>query len=70
MELRRYLKIKKINMTEFGKLVGCNQSHISLICQNKRRPSPELAQNIEKATNGEVTVLELLYPDQAAYKRY
>ena len=66
MELKEYIKESKINMTEFGDLVGCNQSYISLLCQKKRRPSPGLALEIEKATDGKVTVMELLYPDQKA----
>jgi DNA-binding transcriptional regulator YdaS (Cro superfamily) len=66
MELRKYLESKKINMTEFGGLIGCNQSYISLLCQKKRRPSPGLALEIEKATGGKVTVMELLYPDEKA----
>lgn len=66
MELISFLKNSEIKMIDFAKTVGCNQSHISLLCQKKRRPSPELALEIEKATGGKVTVLELLYPDQKA----
>ena len=64
MELRKYLKDEKYSLDDFAKIVGCTQPHISLICSKKRRPSPDLALKIEEITAGEVTLIELLYPDR------
>lgn len=64
MKLKQFLRKKRINLNFFAKRVGCKQPHISLICAKKRRPSPDLALKIEQATDGEVTAMELLYPER------
>jgi DNA-binding transcriptional regulator YdaS (Cro superfamily) len=65
MELKNYLKKNGIKTIELAKVIGCQQSHVSLIANGKRKPSPELALAIEQATNGQVTRMELLYPDSS-----
>ena len=62
MKLENYLKYKNLTITAFAAISEVSQPFLSLIIKNKRRPSPEMALKIEKATSGEVTVLELLFP--------
>ena len=60
MRLKDYLKGK--DREEFAKEIGTTKNYLNLLVCNSRRPSPELAQKIEQATNGAVTRMELLYP--------
>lgn len=64
MELKKYLKSKKISTVEFAALIGRSQSFVSQIANGKRRPSADVAMAIQDATRGRVKVLELLYPKQ------
>lgn len=61
MKLKEYLKGK--SRKKFAVLVGTTKSYIDLLCCGQRRPSPELALKIDQATKGQVTRMELLYPD-------
>lgn len=63
MKLKNYLKYKNLTISAFAKVAELKQPHLSLIMNGNRRPSPELAKKIEEATKGEVTVLELLFPE-------
>lgn len=63
MDLKTYLKGK--DRKKFADLIGTKKSYINLLACNASRPSPELALKIEQATNGEVTRLELLYPNDS-----
>ena len=67
--LLNYLKKNGIDQSTFASKVGCNQSHISLICKGARRPSPELALKIQEATGGRITVLALLYPTNSTLNK-
>ena len=49
--------------------LSVSQEYLSYLANRHRRPSPDLALRIQEATGGEVTVLELLYPEQAADPR-
>ncbi len=60
MKLKDYLKGK--SREEFAAKVKTTKNYINLLACNSRRPSAELALKIEKATDGEVTCMELLYP--------
>lgn len=62
MKLNQYLKRK--NREVFADLIGTTKNYVNLLACGSRRPSPELALKIEKATKGEVTVLELLFPNE------
>lgn len=50
-------------MAEFCRLNGFQYHHIRHIKAGRSKPSPKLAEKIEKATKGKVDRLELLYPD-------
>jgi transcriptional regulator with XRE-family HTH domain len=60
MNLREYLFIKRMSIQEFSEIVDYSRVHISGIVNGKFRPSRKLAKRIEKETNGEVTINELL----------
>lgn len=60
MNLREYLFLKRMSVTEFSKLVDHSRNYISQIVNGKHIPSKKLARAIEKATNGEVTAEELI----------
>ena len=61
MNLKNHLKHNRLSATEFARNCGLSLSLISKI-SNGKRPSPESAAIIERATDGAVTRLELLYP--------
>ena len=64
MELREYLKTSKRSRRALSDSIGVHYMHLSNIIRGARRPSPSLALRIEEATGGQVTRLELLYPEQ------
>ena len=62
MRLKTYLKNKGYGFgVIFAKKLKITPVYLSTIA-NKHRPSPDLALRIQEATNGEVTVMELLFP--------
>jgi DNA-binding transcriptional regulator YdaS (Cro superfamily) len=63
MDLKTYLQKTKTTTVVLANKVGVAQAYISHLASRKRRPSPDLALRIQEATRGEVTILELLYPD-------
>lgn len=60
MNLDEYLWKNKVRQRDFAALIGSTDSMVSWLRSGGRRPSVELAKRIEKATNGEVTAVELL----------
>ena len=60
MKLEEYLRFNNIKQHTFAKSLGVSQGHINSMIKGKREPSVSLAKKIEKATNGEVSVVELL----------
>lgn len=60
MHLRIYLFNKNLKVHEFCKIIGCSRIHLSEILNGRRAPSHILATAIENATNGEVTVAEIM----------
>lgn len=63
MQLKEYIKSNGIRIIDFSHNVGCGQPMMSMIHNGKRRPSPDLALKIERATGGAVTRDELLFPE-------
>jgi len=62
MNLTDALKFKEMTIYDLAKRVDVHYTHILRIVHGKRRPSPELAQEIEEAMDNVVTRMELLYP--------
>lgn len=60
MNLKKYLREKKIRYREFAELLGINEQSLKNIVVGTARPSLLLALKIEKLTNGEVTPLQLV----------
>lgn len=60
MTLRDYLYHNRITCTDFGRKVECSRNYITLIKNKKFIPSLRLARDIEAATDGLVTVRELM----------
>lgn len=66
MDLSAWLTQSGISATTFGRLVGYTQPNsIYRVIRGDRRPSPETAEEIARATNGAVTMLD----HDAAYLR-
>jgi len=67
MDLKTYLKGK--DDEQFATIVGTTPKYLFQLKYNKRRrPSPNLALKIQEATGGQVTVMELLFPEKPAAK--
>lgn len=60
MNLREYLFINRLSVTEFSEKLEYSRTHLSAIIHGKLKPSKRLAKAIEKATNGDVTIQEVL----------
>ena len=63
MRLVDYLKVNKLNRSQFAKIVGISPIHMSNICNGKKSPSLALTRRIIEVTKGQVTVADLLHPD-------
>lgn len=62
MDLKKYLTLNNISQESFGAKVGLTQCTINKISQKKQRPSWINAQKIIAASNGEVTMEDLMIP--------
>lgn len=60
MDLREYLFKHRISVKDFAEKIEYARTHVSQIVHGKRKPGKRLAKAIEMATEGEVTVKELL----------
>lgn len=63
MKLIAWQKKNKISNKELAERVMIHVSLLTHMKMGRRRPSPDLALRIEKATDGKVSRMELLYPD-------
>ena len=63
MLLEEYKRKYEKSDSEIARLVNVDTSLIRKIRNRQRRPSPNLAARISAATDGEVTIMELLFPD-------
>lgn len=68
MKLKEWIGKKRGRAAQLARDVGVTPGHISMAAARIRRPSPEVAERIERATSDEVTVMELLFPDREAQK--
>jgi DNA-binding transcriptional regulator YdaS (Cro superfamily) len=62
MELLEYIKSGKMLSKDIAATAGVSKGYISLVSRKVRTPSPPVALRISRATRGEVSVMELLYP--------
>jgi DNA-binding transcriptional regulator YdaS (Cro superfamily) len=63
MKLSEWQKANNLKNKDLAQLFNVDESYICLILQGQRRPSPQKAAEIEKATKLAVSRMELLYPD-------
>lgn len=61
MKLKRWLRENKISQRKFAFDLGIHWQHLNGIVNGTRKASSKLALEIEKATNGEVTLRDLLF---------
>lgn len=66
MDLRTWLKMKGIMQKDFAQAMGIKPSSLSLILQGKIRPRLPVALRIEEYTQGEVSRIDLLYPQETS----
>lgn len=57
------MQLQRGTLTKISRETGISLTHLSDIFRKRRRPSPEVAAQISSATNGMVTIQELLFPD-------
>lgn len=62
MKLKNYLK-KHGDSVKMARVLGIHNVYFNAIVNNRRTPSKNLALRIQEATGGEVTVMELLFPE-------
>jgi len=70
MQLSEWLNKNQVTNMEFSKRIGVHFSFITHILKGRRSVSPATALKIEQATNGKVTIRELLYPDQELEQKH
>jgi len=60
MKLKIYLVLNNMSITDFSKNLRYSRDHLSRVINGTKRASKKLAEDIEKATNGEVKIEEVL----------
>jgi len=60
MKLQNWLKEKGFSKAEFARKIGVSRHALYLYLKGKRQPRLDIALRIEEATNGEVTVKDLI----------
>ena len=66
MQLRDYFHTYRIKKQDFARKIGYSIAYIGKVSEYLKKPSLRMAQTIESATNGEVSVDEIL---NAEYKK-
>ena len=61
MNLREYFRSR--NIKSFAEEHGLSYPYLRQLISGFRKPSPDLAARISAATNGEVSIMELLFPN-------
>ncbi|MEJ5359896.1 MAG: helix-turn-helix transcriptional regulator [Desulfobacterales bacterium] len=59
--LEAFFKKTGKKQSEIANAAGCSKAAISMIAKGRRRPSPDLALRIERATGGAVRAAELIF---------
>jgi transcriptional regulator with XRE-family HTH domain len=63
MELKTWMKLKGITQKELSYDLNIRQATLSMILSGKQMAKPDLAAKIEEYTAGEVTRMDMLYPE-------
>jgi len=63
MKLYEYLRDNNIQVSKFAEMLDIRQTSLSKIIHNKMKVSKSTAKKIEELTEGKVTRIEMLYPD-------
>lgn len=63
MDFREFLFKKGITQVQFAKQLGISRGHLNQILHKTKHPSRKLAKEIEAQTEGKVTAMELLFPE-------
>ncbi len=63
MELKTWMKLKGITQKELSYDLNIRQATLSMILSGKQMAKTDLAAKIEEYTSGEVTRMEMLYPE-------
>ena len=63
MDLEEFLNIHNMTKAAFSRLIGISPMHLSNICNGWKNPSLHLIKQIEKATNGSVSMDDLFNPN-------
>ena len=64
MELREWLHQNRMKISTFSRQIGYAREYITNVSNRKSIPGRHLARTISNATNGEVTIQELMLPSE------
>lgn len=60
MMLREYLFKNNLKISEFALIIDYSRNHLNQVVIQNKKPGKKMAKAIEKATEGKVTVKELM----------
>jgi DNA-binding XRE family transcriptional regulator len=66
MKIIEFRKREKISQAGLANMLDVTPACINQIEKGKRKPSPYLAKKISDLANGEIPILELLFPEPVA----
>jgi hypothetical protein len=67
MKLKIWLVTNNMTLTKFCEGINHDITYISKICKGKKKPGRKLGEIIEKFTNGEVKMIDLLNDENDAH---
>lgn len=67
MDLKSFLTEIGSAQVDFARQINISKNYLSEIVNKKRQPSSKLALRISEATNGRVSVMDLLFPDNGGH---
>lgn len=72
MHLEEYIFLhrKSFTIDELAEALEITRTHLISISGQRKKPSCKLAKKIEEITNGKVSRLEVLYPDEFHIKNF
>lgn len=60
MKLKLYLVENKIECGKFAKQIGVSRYYLSQIISGAKQPAVRICQNIERETNGVITLMDVI----------